>query len=51
MLPPESLARPIGDPCAAMIAASPALVIPGVRSKKSGLLVEGGTAPETVEFE
>ena len=39
MLPPESLPIPSGDHLAAMIAASPPLLPPGVRSKSYGLFV------------
>src|ERR1700694_2110242 len=39
MLPPESLPRPRGDPPAAMIAASPLLLTPGVRLMSYGLRV------------
>src|SRR5215472_3065243 len=39
MLPPESLAMPIGEPAAAMMAASPLLLAPGERDRSYGLRV------------
>src|SRR5579859_24152 len=39
MLPPESLAMPMGEPAAAMIAASPLLDAPGERARSYGLRV------------
>lgn len=38
-LPPMSVPNPMGDPRAAMIAASPPLLPPGVRSRFHGLFV------------
>ena len=38
-LPPESVPSPHGEPCAAMIAASPPLLPPGVRVRSYGLFV------------